>query len=240
MRYIAALCHPRFVPDFLDFLEWIRRETESAWARVAASSIPLSFGATQWRAGSRWTGLDEQSIRAAEAAFGSPFPSDYRLFLSVLHTVDRPRIQARFEGEQRILVDAPSFTDWRDPAARIREAEEWLVDGLAFDVEQNGLWLESWGTKPATPEARAQKVRELVQRAPRLIPLIGHRFLVPSPVAAGNPVLSIYQSDAIVYAPNLKSLLLDELADLLPSGHDEPAAFAEQELRLSFWDELVG
>jgi hypothetical protein len=40
--------------------------------------------------------------------------------------------------------------------------------------------------------------------APKLIPLLGHRYLPADPCEAGNPVFSVYQSDVIYYGANLQ------------------------------------
>jgi hypothetical protein len=55
----------------------------------------------------------------------------------------------------------------------------------------------------------------LVDAAPQLIPVIGHRYLLAEPCAAGNPVLSVYQSDLVVYGEDLRDFLLHDLADNL-------------------------
>jgi hypothetical protein len=45
-----------------------------------------------------------------------------------------------------------------------------------------------------------------------LIPIYGHRYLVGEPCCAGNPVLSVHQSDIIVYGRDLREYLLREFA----------------------------
>ena len=43
----------------------------------------------------------------------------------------------------------------------------------------------------------------MVEDAPRLIPLVSHRYLPETPRVAGNPVFSVRQSDVICYGADL-------------------------------------
>jgi hypothetical protein len=63
-------------------------------------------------------------------------------------------------------------------------------------------------------------VRDLAAAAPRLIPVFGHRYLLAEPCQTGNPVLSIYQTDVVVYGADLRCYLLAEFAGLLGIDHD--------------------
>jgi hypothetical protein len=63
-----------------------------------------------------------------------------------------------------------------------------LVEELQFDVEHNRLWLPGWGAKPSTVSAQKECVGALVTAAPRMIPVIGHRYLLAEPCQSGNPV----------------------------------------------------
>ena len=94
-----------------------------------------------------------------------------------------------------------------------------MAEGLQFNVEHNRLWLAGWGAKPSTLSAQKERVRALVAAAPRMIPIIGHRYLLAEPCQSGNPVFSIYQSDIIDYGPDLRTYFLREFAQLL--GIDE-------------------
>jgi len=103
------------------------------------------------------------------------------------------------------------------------------------------------GTEARTLEAQKQRVRELVEAAPKLIPVFGHRYLLAEPCVAGNPLFSVYQSDIIIYGPDLRGYLLREFA--APLGLDRSAV--ERETRAAirrryaaltavpFWGELL-
>lgn len=210
------------------FLAWFRARTEAAWStytpRTFEDYVRAGVGGLDWQRDTRWLhGLTEAEISAAEARWQLRFPPDFRLFLAQLHTIDRPCTGALFRGmrseEQEDTlqpVSLPAFYDWKtEDGSAIQRAYERIIDGLCFDVTHNQLWPTSWGQKPATEEGQRERVQEVVAAAPKLIPVFEHRFLLAEPCEAGNPVLSIYQSDMIVYGANLRDHLLIEFHDLI-------------------------
>jgi len=72
-----------------------------------------------------------------------------------------------------------------------------------------------------------------VANAPKLIPLISHRYLPAEPCEAGNPVFSIYQSDIIYYGANLTEYFERELVD----GNRSLTGDIKH---IRFWSEFVG
>jgi hypothetical protein len=108
------------------------------------------------------------------------------------------------------------------------------------------LWLDSWGGRPSDAEGRQERVSELVSKAPSLVPVISHRYLLGTPVKAGNPVLSVYQSDIIIYGSNFRNFLTADLSDLLGLDHEEAYRRAIEGVPFSsitsiqFWGEIIG
>jgi hypothetical protein len=77
--------------------------------------------------------------------------------------------------------------------------------------------------------------------------VIGHRYLLAEPCVPGNPVLSIWQSDIVVYGHDLRDFLLHEFEDLLGLGDWEavrPKPSSGRDLSdyeaIPFWGELIG
>ena len=64
----------------------------------------------------------------------------------------------------------------------------------------------------SAPDARKEVLRSVVSRAPKLIPLIGHRYLPEEPREPGNPVFSVYQADVIYYGADLTDYFEREFA----------------------------
>jgi hypothetical protein len=161
----------------------------------------------------RWTkGYTQSELDRAQRRFGLVFPPDLVALLRRKRPVD---------GH-----------DWMDDRA-IRQALDWPFEGLRKSVEQGQLWWPEWGKLPSSARAREQVLREVVSRAPKLIPLIGHRYLPEQPHEAGNPVFSIFYTDAIYYGANLKDYFEREFT----SWHSKP--WPAQIKYIPFWSDLV-
>ena len=163
----------------------------------------------------RWAkGYTQAELDRAQRRFGLVFPPD----LVVLLRRKRP-----VEGH-----------DWTDDRA-IRRALDWPFNSLLADVEGGRLWWPEWGRLPSNARAREQVLRETVSRAPKLIPLIGHRYLPEQPHEAGNPVFSIVGDDAIYYGANLKDYFEREFGDWRVRSWPWP----NQIKYIPFWSDLV-
>jgi hypothetical protein len=138
-------------------------------------------------------GLTDEEVTRCEQRFGFRFPLDLREFL------------------QTALPSGPQFPDWRGGAESM--LREWLDaprQGVLFDVEHNGLWLDEWGHRPESTQAAIEAANALVLNAPKLIPIFSHRMIPDEPHMAGNPVLSVHQSDIIYYGFDLADYLQRE------------------------------
>jgi hypothetical protein len=203
--------------DLTSFFLWLREKTERAWAELPEGELP------GWQKGTRWSGgLTDEQLSSAEAFFGHPFPPDFRLFLKTLHTTTRAWKRIRYRDTVGELFDAPGFHDWIHGREALRDAMAWPVEGVLFDVEHNGLWLSEWGAKPEQARERQSVVQREASNASPLIPVFGHRYLVAQPLESGNPVLSVHQSDIIIYGDDLRNYLLQELGDLINEPVDPP------------------
>jgi hypothetical protein len=158
-------------------------------------------------------GLTDAEVIAAESRFGFQFPPDLREFL------------------QTGLPRGPKFPDWRSgDEAELRDWLDQPRQGVLFDVERNGFWLEEWGPRPDSLGEALRVAGELVAAAPQLIPIYVHRMMPDEPHLPGNPVFSVHQTDIIVYGVDLPNYLHIEFG--LPG--DMPAP--EQERPILFWD----
>ena len=161
----------------------------------------------------RWTtGYSAAELERAQSRFGLVFPPDL---------IDLLRDRRPVGG-----------VDWNDEQA-VRSALAWPFEGLLFDVEENALWWSEWGGRPVNPADRANVLREVVAKAPALIPLIGHRYLPATPRLPGNPVFSVHQSDVIFYGVDLADYL-----DREEHGwSSRPWSASVREI--PFWSEMV-
>lgn len=183
-------------------------------------------------------GLSDLEIADVEYQFGIRFPPDLRAFLRVALPVG-------FDGPADNL---PPFHNWRcsnDP--RLAFYLDLPFEGLAFDIEQNSFWVDSWGERPRVLSEALSIARAQYLAAPKLIPVYGHRYLPEDPCEAGNPVFSVHQMDIIYFGQNLWDYFEQEF------GRHEPDWYvgkryadwtAEQyhaaHRRIRFWSDHVG
>ena len=162
---------------------------------------------------SRWTkGYTQAELDRAQHRFGLVFPPD----LIALLKRKRP-----VQGH-----------DWTDERA-IRRALDWPFESLLQSVEDGRLWWSGWGRLPSSARAREETLRKILSRAPKLIPLIAHRYLPEQPHEAANPVFSIYGIDAIYYGANLNDYFEREFTGWNAKPWQKQIKF------IPFWSELV-
>jgi hypothetical protein len=161
----------------------------------------------------RWTrGFPPEILRRAEDRFGFTFPPDYYSLL----TERRPTI-----GH-----------DWSDLVATAAKLNEPL-EGILFDVEHNDVWISEWGLRPQSLPSRLQHITRLVGEAPKLLPILSHRFIPASPCETDNPVFSVVQADIIHYGLNLEDYFFRE------ENGWESRAWSEQPKHIPFWSSLM-
>ena len=158
-------------------------------------------------------GLSDAEISRAEENYGFQFPLDLREFL------------------QTALPKGFPFPDWRSGEdARIRDLLRLPLDGVLFDVERNEFWLPEWGPRPVRIEDARALAEEHVKKAPRLIPIYAHRMMPDRPHRAGNPVISVHQTDIIYYGFDLDDYFRHEFG--LPDRKPWPSEVRS----IDFWD----
>jgi hypothetical protein len=111
--------------------------------------------------------------------------------------------------------------DWTDEVA-IRRILAWPFEGLLFDVENSHLWWPEWGPRPTDSCDREEVLRSVVLRAPKLIPLISHRYLPEEPHEEGNPVFSVYQGTSSITVRIWRTILSESsLGSTIDLGPDQ-------------------
>jgi hypothetical protein len=219
------------------FLEWLRDDTEARWRTHQPRDFQRErIGGLDYQRGTRWRGgLTAEQVRTTEQRFGLAFPPDYRLFLTTLHTTDPEMVGARFKGSTLIRATGRFFHDWTGDPAPIRAAIDWPITGLLRSIESDGSWLAAWGPRPKRTAERERLVRNLAKASPQLIPVGGHRYLVGPGEGIGNPVLSIYGADVIVYGSDFADYLVRELRVGGDKGPDDVVA----PRAIPFWDSVM-
>lgn len=163
-------------------------------------------------------GLSNQKLAELEAVIGATLPFEVGMLLVM--------------G----VPDDPQWWQWQNPAEDWSRWQASILDGLLFDVEFNGLWLDDWGQADEMSD-RLAVAAKAVEAAPSLFPLWGHRAIPLTPArdetsSDSNPVLSVMQSDVIVYGTDLAAWLHQEFDVPLPMW--PPTA----DRWFPFWSEL--
>jgi len=160
-------------------------------------------------------GLGEVEFDEVEHRFGFQFCSDHRELLAVALPVGK------------------GWPDWRDGSeGDLRSRLDWPVDGVLFDVENNGFWPRSWGQRPGDLGSAIEVARENMESVPKLVPVYGHRYLPAAPCQPRSPVFSVYHTDTIYYGSDLEDYLLHEFGGQQRAIEGRPSY-------LPFWSELV-
>ena len=171
-------------------------------------------------------GMTDDELDGCEREFGFQFPEDLRAFLKVA------------------LPVSERFPNWRNGDRE--DLKSWLqlpVEGIVFDVQDNGFWLPEWGERPSDPDAAGNLVRQLVNAAPKLVPVYAHRMIPDRPTTAGNPVFSVHQTDIIYFGCDLRDYFLHEFfsgteTGLWPiSDTIRPIEFWDLERFATRWDD---
>ena len=135
-------------------------------------------------------GLTDKEIAYIEKIYSITFPKQLKDFIKIKLPVSN------------------GFYNWRDfTEANIEKIKSVInapMEGLLFDIEYNGFWVENWGGEVDNNiETRKSVFLEKYYKAPKLIPIYGHRYM-PDINAKNIPILSVMQSDIIIYGENLE------------------------------------
>lgn len=141
--------------------------------------------------------LSEEETLIIEKRYEIKFPSDLRDFLQTGMPIGKKFPNWRSEDHERLLI-------WLNHPRR----------GVLFDVEHNNCWLDEWGNRPDDINEAIEIVNKRIDEAPQLIPIYAHRMISSEPNTAGNPVISVHQTDIIFYGSNLKQYLYREFLPL--------------------------
>ena len=159
-------------------------------------------------------GLSDEEVSRVEDRFGFSFGPEHRELL------------------QSAVPVGESWPDWRnDSDEDLRGRLDWPVEGLLFDVRNNGFWPASWGDAPDGEEDREPQARAHPVRVPRLTPIFAHRYLTADEQFTPSPVFSVHQTDVIFYG--------DDLLDYVAHEFHVPPPHPSARTYVPFWSDLA-
>lgn len=169
-------------------------------------------------------GSRRRSSAGFEASYGFEFSPEHRAFLAAGLPVASP-------PEDGATWRRP-WPDWRHADADdLRHRLEWPVREVLGDVA-HGSWHPALGPRPAAEE-RVEVARAVLARAPRLVPVYAHRFMLAGRDSVGHPVLSMWGTDIIRYGRDLAHYIDREFGEV-----EENAPWAAQPL-VPFWRDFL-
>jgi hypothetical protein len=146
-------------------------------------------------------GLSVTEIARIEREYQLEFAEDHRAFLAAGLPLSEPTAPGH----------SGAWPDWRDgDPAELRDRLDWPVSGVLFDVAHNAFWHPSWGPRPASTDEATQTARAHLGQVARMVPVYSHRYLPGGRGSHGHPVLSMYQTDIIVYGTDLADYVAHE------------------------------
>ena len=173
-------------------------------------------------------GLTDAEFARIERKFEFEFADDHRAFLAAGLPLDPRKPRAR---------PGRGWPDWRHGRRRdLRKVLDWPVEGALFDVQYNDLWHPSWGQRPADMSTALSTARQHLTQAPKMIPVWGLRYLPAGRGTYGHPVLSIYQTDIIMYGTDLADYIATEFH---PLTRDPPPPDWTPPPMVPFWSEFL-
>jgi hypothetical protein len=173
-------------------------------------------------------GLTDAEFARIEDDYTCQFADDHRAFLAAGLPLNRPP-----EAGQ---TSTRLWPDWRNGDPRgLREQIGWPVEGTLFDVEHNALWHPSWGHRPAEIIDALSTARRQLARVPTMVPVYGHRYLPAGRGSFGHPVLSMYQTDIVIYGTDLAGYIDNEFGG---SGWSISPEWTPPPM-VAFWSEFL-
>ncbi|SFP01504.1 hypothetical protein SAMN05428949_7180 [Chitinophaga sp. YR627] len=220
LTFFKSLMHKKqalLIPeDYNEFFYWVKERTETFWSKSKSSNNTEGYPCPEWVEGAKWIGMTNEQIDSIEAKYGITFMPAHRAFLHILHTIDRKEVNEYEEGGETQTYQRSFFYNWLEDEDEIVSKLDWPYRTIFEDVSPSkGVWLESWGARPASVEEKERIFADWYAKAPKLLPLTSHRFLVSQAGLADRPVLSVYGSDTIIYGWDLRLYLLNEITDHL-------------------------
>lgn len=204
--------------DFTEFLHWVKEQTETFWS-IDPNESDADIVCDDWAYGAKWIGMKENEIDDIEKENNIKFSSYHREFLKILHTTDKKQVFERtttFDEDAEVFYEERSyFYNWNTDIENIKRQLNDVYEDLLKSTTERGFWLKSWGIRPESIDERKATFVNWYNKAPKLIPINGHRFVISEPKNADNAILSVVGIDTIIYGVNMRNYLLNELRDEL-------------------------
>ena len=133
-------------------------------------------------------GLTVDELLQIEEIYSIQFPKSFKEFLNA------------------VLPISKGFYNWRnlteDNIEFIRQTIKRPIEDV-YNMAEEVYWCYNWGEEPKEEIIIAKEVRERLNKAPKLLPIYGHRYM-PIILDDDPPIISVHNTDIIYYGINLE------------------------------------
>ena len=146
-----------------------------------------------------------------------------------------PILRGLYSLLHRLGLEPPRSRQGRLVPEDLRDRLDRPVSGVLYDVAHNAFWDSSWGPRPASTDEAETTARAQLRQVPMMVPVYSHRYLPAGRGSHGHPVLSMYQTDIIVYGTDLANYIDHEF---VRSGWSISADWTPPAM-VPFWSEFL-
>ena len=132
-------------------------------------------------------GMSEKEIKKVEKIYQIVFPKDYKEIL------------------KEFVLDC---NNWRDISEKnisyLKDKINAPIEGIIFDIENNGFWMNEFGNKPKNIQERVNIFLKYIEKnnIPKLIPILNNTYMICDENSE-YPIVSVIQKDIIILSNNL-------------------------------------
>ena len=132
-------------------------------------------------------GMSEKEIKKVEKIYQIVFPKDYKEML------------------KEFVLDC---NNWRDISEKnisyLKDKINAPIEGIIFDIENNGFWMNEFGNKPKNIQERVNIFLKYIEKnnIPKLIPILNNTYMICDENSE-YPIVSVIQKDIIILSNNL-------------------------------------
>lgn len=160
-------------------------------------------------------GLSNDEIKRIEEVFNIEFPKELKELYKIALPISK------------------GFYNWRNFDDKnvkfINEVIKRPIKDI-YELADGVYWCDEWGEEPNN---ESEKIRNLLKKAPKLIPIYAHRYM-PQVNMKNIPIFSIHDTDIICYGENLSSYLKIEF------GYKNQSDIDYEKLNyIPFWSDLL-
>ncbi len=163
-------------------------------------------------------GLSEEELKEIEGIYDIVFPKSLRDFLMSALPVSRGFYNWRDKSNENVSLTKDIMS------SDIKWIKEHAKDAYCFDFTH---------ANPKSPEEIREYVLSIIDDAPKIIPIYGHRF-IPMGVSDNPPVISVCGCDVIYYGANLEDYFQIEFGNKKQSEID----FSNIQ-KIPFWTDIM-